>query len=102
MIEKYLDHKLTKKSLVDYCLNLKKLDYLMSPEGLMKTMMFDGEISGELEQIKINKEETKAILKQFPEVIRGPKVMPIAKKILLNTLSLYEEIFGKLLVEKKT
>jgi len=102
MIEKYLDHKLTKKSLVDYCLNLKKLDYLMSPEGLMKTMMFDGEISGELDQIKISKKETKAILEQFPEVLRDSKVMPIAKKILLSTLSLYEEIFGKLLVEKKT
>ncbi len=69
----------------------------MSPEGTLKYMMFEGE-APELDEMKINEEETKAILKQFPGVISGPKVMPLAKNILLNTLKLYEEIFGNILV----
>lgn len=100
MIEKYLVDKLTKKSLVDYCLNLKKIDYLMSPEGSLKYMMFEGEVP-ELDEMEINEEEAHEILKQFPEVIGSPRIMPITKNILSNTLKLYEEIFGNLLSKKE-
>ncbi|MCJ7571297.1 MAG: hypothetical protein MUO82_05425 [Candidatus Thermoplasmatota archaeon] len=98
IIKKYLENSHTKKFLIEYCLNLKKLDYLMSPEGSLKYMMFDGD-APELDQIKITKEEAEEIIKQFPDALGGKNVMPISKKLLVDTLHLYEEIFGKLLTK---
>ena len=93
----YLRSSLTKKTLINYCLNLKKLDYMFSPEGIMESGMFDG-YSPTLEKIEITETEAKEILKQFPKVLTSPEAMPMAKRILTNTLKLYEVIFGKLLV----
>ncbi len=42
IVEEYLKSSITRESLLEYCLNQKKLDYILSPKGLMKSAMLDG------------------------------------------------------------
>lgn len=91
IIEAYLKSSITKTSLLNYCLRLKKLDYMFSPGGLMEFTML--ECLPGLEKIQITKEEAKEILEGYPDALRGLEVMPLAKRLLISTLKLYGEIF---------
>jgi len=96
VIEEYLKGGTTRDSLLQKCLMMKKVDYMFSSEGLMKSAMFDG-YDPDLDNITVTDEEAKEITKAFPDITSTEASQALCEKILKQTMKLYEEIFRDLL-----